>query len=147
MEIVKYFEEKCGKICIYQKNIVILPRFFIMQTYNINLMKEVISANLKALRSATGYTMEQVARMIGVERSAYANYESGMREMPLRLLEKAADLFGVELALLFEKDNQAVDNMLLTAFRVDELNDDDLKEVAHFKRIVKNYLKLSKKLG
>lgn len=124
-----------------------MPRFFIMQTYNINLMKEVISANLKALRSATGYTMEQVARMIGVERSAYANYESGMREMPLRLLEKAADLFGVELALLFEKDNQAVDNMLLTAFRVDELNDDDLKEVAHFKRIVKNYLKLSKKLG
>ena len=121
--------------------------FFIMQTYNINLMKEVISANLKALRSATGYTMEQVARMIGVERSAYANYESGMREMPLRLLEKAADIFGVELALLFEKDNQAVDNMLLTAFRVDELNDDDLKEVAHFKRIVKNYLKLSKKLG
>ncbi len=118
-----------------------------MQTYNINLMKEVISANLKALRSATGYTMEQVARMIGVERSAYANYESGMREMPLRLLEKAADIFGVELALLFEKDNQAVDNMLLTAFRVDELNDDDLKEVAHFKRIVKNYLKLSKKLG
>ena len=118
-----------------------------MQTYNINLMKEVISANLKALRSATGYTMEQVARMIGVERSAYANYESGMREMPLRLLEKAADLFGVELALLFEKDNQAVDSMLLTAFRVDELNDDDLKEVAHFKRIVKNYLKLSKKLG
>ena len=121
--------------------------FFIMQTYNINPMKEVISANLKALRGATGYTMEQVARLIGIERSAYANYESGTREMPLRLLEKAADLFGVELALLFEKDNQAVDSMLLTAFRVDELNDDDLKEVAHFKRIVKNYLKLSKKLG
>ena len=110
-------------------------------------MKEIIGANLKALRSATGYTMEQVARIIGIERSAYANYESSMREMPLRLLEKAADLFGVELALLFEKDSQAVDGMLLTAFRVDDLNDEDLKEVSHFKRIVKNYLKLSQKLG
>ena len=110
-------------------------------------MKEIIGANLKALRSATGYTMEQVARIIGIERSAYANYESGMREMPLRLLEKAADLFGVELALLFEKDSQAVDGMLLTSFRVDDLNDEDLKEVSHFKRIVKNYLKLSQKLG
>lgn len=110
-------------------------------------MKEIIGANLKALRSATGYTMEQVARIIGIERSAYANYESGMREMPLWLLEKAADLFGVELALLFEKDSQAVDGMLLTAFRVDDLNDEDLKEVSHFKRIVKNYLKLSQKLG
>ena len=110
-------------------------------------MKEIIGTNLRALRSATGYTMEQVARIIGIERSAYANYESGMREMPLRLLEKAADLFGVELALLFEKDSQAVDGMLLTAFRVDDLNDEDLKEVSHFKRIVKNYLKLSQKLG
>ena len=141
--------EKCGKICIYQKNIVILPRFYLksQQTTKQSIMKEVIGANLKALRGATGYTMEQVARLIGIERSAYANYESGTREMPLRLLEKAADLFGVELALLFEKDNQAVDSMLLTAFRVDELNDNDLAEVTHFKRIVKNYLKLTKKLG
>ena len=110
-------------------------------------MKEIIGANLKALRSATGYTMEQVARIIGIERSAYANYESGMREMPLRLLEKAADYFGVELAMLFENDNRAVENMLLTAFRVDDLDDNDVKEVMHFKRIVKNYLKMVKLLS
>ena len=27
---IKKKKEKCGKICIYQKNIVILPRFFII---------------------------------------------------------------------------------------------------------------------
>ena len=89
-------------------------------------MKKVIGSNLKALRERTGDTMEQVARMVGIERSAYANYESGMREMPLRLLEKAADYFGVDLAMLFENDNRAVENMLLTAFRVDDLDDNDV---------------------
>ena len=110
-------------------------------------MKKVISGNLKALREHTGDTMEQVARMVGIERSAYANYESGIREMPLRLLEKTADYFGVELAMLFENDNRAVENMLLTAFRVDDLDDNDVKEVMHFKRVVKNYLKMEKLLN
>lgn len=110
-------------------------------------MKEVIGSNLKALRERTGDTMEQVARMVGIERSAYANYESGMREMPLRILEKTADYFGVELAMLFEKDNRAVENMLLTAFRVDDLDDNDVREVMHFKRVVKNYLKMEKLLN
>lgn len=110
-------------------------------------MKKVIGSNLKALRERTGDTMEQVARMVGIERSAYANYESGMREMPLRLMEKAADYFGVELAMLFENDNRAVENMLLTAFRVDDLDDNDVKEVMRFKRIVKNYLKMEKMLN
>lgn len=142
--------EKRGKICIYQKNIIILPRIC-KNNGNPNkkhgTMKKIIGSNLKALRERTGDTMEQVARMVGIERSAYANYESGMREMPLRLLEKAADYFGVELAMLFENDNRAVENMLLTAFRVDDLDDNDVKEVMHFKRIVKNYLKMEKLLS
>ena len=82
--------------------------------------------------------------MIGVERSAYANYEAGMREMPLRAMERAADVFGVELALLFEENNAAVENMLVTTFRVDNLTDSDIEEVTHFKSIVKNYLRLDR---
>ena len=37
--------------------------------------------------------------------------------------------------------------MLLTAFRVDDLDDNDVKEVMRFKRIVKNYLKMEKMLN
>ena len=102
--------------------------------------------NLKALREANGYTQEKMAEYLGVGRSAYANYEAGERETPLEVLQKAADLFGCELALLFEKDETAVRNMLVCAFRADDLSPDDMREVASFKSVVMNYLKMERLL-
>ena len=40
---------------------------------------KIVGRNLKALREANCYTQEQVASYLGVQRSAYANYESGER--------------------------------------------------------------------
>ena len=81
--------------------------------------KSIIGRNLKSLREANGYTQEQLSDYLAIKRSAYANYEAGEREVPLLALEKAADLFGCELSLLFEEDETAVANMLVCAFRVD----------------------------
>lgn len=108
--------------------------------------KSIIGRNMKALREANGYTQGQVSDYFGVKRSAYANYEAGEREAPLELLEKAADLFGCELGLLFEEDESAVRNMLVCAFRADNLNVEDMREVAAFKSIVMNYLKMERML-
>ena len=85
-------------------------------------MNTITGRNLKALREANGYTQEKMAEYLGVGRSAYANYEAGERETPLEVLQKAADLFGCELALLFEEDETAVRNMLVCAFRADDLS-------------------------
>ena len=71
----------------------------------------------------------------------YSNYESGEREMPLNLLEKAADLFGCELYVFFE-ENFSEDMILATAFRIEDLNSNDLQEIIHFKDIVKSYIKM-----
>ena len=101
----------------------------------------VVGRNLKALREANGYTQEQVANFLGIGRSAYANYEAGERETPMEVMERASELFGCELALLFDEDEQAVKNMLVCAFRADNLSVSDMKEVAAFKNIVLNYLK------
>ena len=90
---------------------------------------------------------EKMAEYLGVGRSAYANYEAGERETPLEVLQKAADLFGCELALLFEEDETAVRNMLVCAFRADDLSADDMREVASFKSVVMNYLKMERLLG
>ena len=103
--------------------------------------KMVVGRNLKALREANGYTQEQVANFLGIGRSAYANYEAGERETPMEVMERASELFGCELALLFDEDEQAVKNMLVCAFRADNLSVSDMKEVAAFKNIVLNYLK------
>ena len=92
--------------------------------------KMVVGRNLKALREANGYTQEQVANFLGIGRSAYANYEAGERETPMEVMERASELFGCELALLFDEDEQAVRNMLVCAFRADNLSVNDMKEVA-----------------
>ena len=109
-------------------------------------MNNIIGSNLKLLRTANAFTQEQVSSFLGINRSTYSNYESGDRDAPLAVLEKVADLFGCELSLLFEKDQNVVENMLTCAFRVDNLTGTDLKEIASFKSIVKNYLKLNQLL-
>jgi len=79
-----------------------------------------------------------------VERSAYSNYESGVREVPFHLLEKIADLFGCEAFLLFEDNVEADNEILATAFRISDVEEGDLKEIAHFKDLVKSYLKMER---
>ena len=101
-----------------------------------------IARNFKRMRDVSGYTQENVAAFLGVGRSAYANYESGDREMPLHLMEKLADLYGCELLDLYTEDESALSNMLVTAFRVDSLSPEDMAQLAAFKRIVKNSLKM-----
>ena len=56
----------------------------------------IIAKNIKLLRQASNYTQESVASFLGIGRSAYSNYESGDRELPLSCMEKLADLYGCD---------------------------------------------------
>lgn len=96
---------------------------------------------------ANELTQGQVASYLGVKRSAYANYESGERNMPLELMQKAADLFGCSLSSLLSDDPNEVKNILSFAFRADDLSPEDLRELANFKKVAMNYIKMSKLLG
>lgn len=105
-------------------------------------MDAIISQNLKKLREAARYTQEEVAEALGITRSAYSNYESGSREIPYDVLERASDFFGCEMELLFE-ENKDVDSMILvSAFRLEGMTQEDASEIIRFKDIVKSYLKL-----
>ena len=111
-------------------------------------MREVIGRNLKVLREANDLTQEQMSSYLGIRRSAYANYEAGERETPLEVLERSAALLGCELELLFEQDVETVkDRMMVCVFRTDGLTEDDMKEVARFKQVVLEYMKMQKMLG
>lgn len=109
-------------------------------------MDEVVGRNLKKFRDVSSYTQAEVASALGIKRSAYSNYESGEREMPLNVLEKAADFFGCELYLFFEEEPSTDDMILASAFRLDNLSDNDLQEIIQFKSIVKSYLKMDQLL-
>ena len=110
------------------------------------IMETIVSNNLRILRENGGYTQKQVADFLGVNRSAYANYESGSRETPVSVLEGGANLCGVEVSVFFEEDPAAVQSRLLCAFRADDLGVEDMKQVAEFKAVAMNYLKMIKLL-
>ncbi len=110
-------------------------------------MKEIIGQNIKKFREACKFTAEQVASHIGVQRSAYANYEAGIREMPLESLEKVSDLFGCELSDLISEGGANEELLMLCSFRADGLTDEDVSAIASFKAIVKNYMKMNRLLN
>lgn len=111
------------------------------------VMNSAIGNNLKFLRENSGFTQEQVASFLGINRSAYANYETGDRSAPLEVMESVAELYGVDLSDLFETDPSAIQATLLCAFRAEDLDEEDMRQVAVFKSVAMTYLKLNKLLG
>lgn len=128
---------------IYLWQIVILSEIFTnFATPNITDMDKIIARNIKKLRETARYTQDEVAQALGVTRSAYSNYESGDREVPYDVIEKASDFFGCDMTVLFE-ENKNVDAMILaSAFRLDGMAAEDAVEIMRFKEIVKSYLKM-----
>lgn len=107
----------------------------------------IIAKNIKLLRQASNYTQEDIASFLGIGRSAYSNYESGDRELPLSCMEKLADLYGCDAYMLYEENESVIEDMLATAFRVDNLSPADMEQIAAFKRVVKNSLMMDTMLS
>lgn len=53
------------------------------------------AAALREIRKRMGLTQEDLARLVGVERSTVTKWESGQNEPPLPMLAKLADVLGV----------------------------------------------------
>lgn len=109
-------------------------------------MNVIVGNNLKRIREFNNFSQEQTANFLGINRSTYSNYELGEREAPFEILEKVSHLFGCDLHTLFEENEEVFNEALVCTFRVDNLSDSDLEEIADFKDIVKSYLKISRLL-
>lgn len=104
--------------------------------------KQVLGQNLMRYRGLLGLSQESIARHLGVSREEISYYENAKREMPTNLITKFAELAGVYEIDLYEEDISKVSVNLSFAFRAENLEEDDLKNIASFKKIVFNYLKL-----
>ena len=99
---------------------------------------------LKLLREANHFTQENVADYLGIKRSTYSNYETGDREAPWSVLEKLANLYGCEQYDLESENQEVLQGVIACAFRVDSMSVEDMKQIAAFKQLVMNYVKMKK---
>ena len=56
--------------------------------------------NLKRLRKACGFRQEEVAKVLGIDRSAYSYYESGKTEPSVKNLIRISRMFKVDVDVL-----------------------------------------------
>lgn len=63
------------------------------------------SSRLREVRKDTGMSQGEVASEIGVTKSAYANYEQGIREPSLKVLKAICDALDVSCDYLLGRDD------------------------------------------
>lgn len=111
------------------------------------MMEATTGLVIKGLREKYGYTQDKVANYLGIKREMISFYENEGREIPLDVLEKLSDLFGVELDVFFVDNVDDAIAEVVFAFRKDDMDNDDMDNMAAFGKIVKNYLKINNLYG
>ena len=111
-----------------------------MQTENI------IGRNIKLYREKIGISQESLADYLGVSRGEMNYYENGKRTIPSKVIEKASRLFGIDEYDLYDENIETQQANTAFAFRANFLTAEDLGKIADFRRIVLNYLKMTKTL-
>lgn len=104
-------------------------------------MDNIIAKRFKKLREAHGFTQEKVGEYLKCSREEISYYENGNREVPLNVLERVSDLFGVVLNDFFSEEESVG---VRIAYRADNASAEDLNQIARFKRIIKNYQRLDR---
>ena len=104
----------------------------------------ILGNNLKVFREKLGLSQQQFAEYLDTSRVEVSYYENAQRNMPLHLVQKAANLFGIDAYDLEGVKAEEQDLNLSFAFRSNEFSADDLASIARFKTIAKNYLNMLK---
>ena len=60
-------------------------------------MDKVFCKNLKEARKACGFTQKQIAKMLNVVESCYANWEQGRTEPNIESLRKLSNIFNLSI--------------------------------------------------
>lgn len=104
----------------------------------------IIGKNIKDFRENFGHTQQEISDFLGIAREEVSYYETGARAIPLEKLTKLTDLFGIDLCELLEEDKMNHSADLALAFRKESFCAEDFQEIANFKKIIKNYIKLKR---
>ncbi len=101
---------------------------------------EIIGRNIKLFRDKFGITQNILADYLGVNREEISYFENGQRNISTTIIEKAANLFGVDEYDLYEENPEKQQTTVALAFRADYLQAEDMKQIADFRKIILNYI-------
>lgn len=87
--------------------------------------QEHIARNLRTLRTSRCMNQSEMARLIGITRSSYVNYELGKRVPDAEVLFNIATRFGISMDTLFETDRY----VFLSLLEKSDLYEDELAEL------------------
>lgn len=108
---------------------------------------KVTGTNIKRYRERLGYTQDDLANYLKVQRPVISYIENGERDCNFDHLEKLSALFNVDLVDLLE-DNEEIQTLNYAfAFKTSQLTSVDLESIADFQLVVKNYVKMKNLAG
>jgi transcriptional regulator with XRE-family HTH domain len=107
-------------------------------------MENIIGTKITELIKKMELKRSDVAEFLEIDTSTLSRYESGQRNIPLKILEKLSDLFGISLSELLDENKEASEITISFAFRKNSFIPTDLERIAEFSRIIKNYFKIEK---
>lgn len=99
--------------------------------------QEHIARNLRTLRTSRCMNQSEMARLIGITRSSYANYELGKRVPDAEVLFNIATRFGIHMDTLFETDRY----VFLSLLEKSDLYEDELAELISSYRTLSAFAK------
>ena len=103
-------------------------------------IQTILSARLKEAREYRGFSQEEVARHLGVPRSAISLIESGSRRVSAEELSQLAKLFQTTMESLADHDQEAseTESVRLVARAAAELSATDRDEVLRFAQFLRS---------
>ena len=99
--------------------------------------QEHIARNLRTLRTSRCMNQSEMARLIGITRSSYVNYELGKRVPDAEVLFNIATRFGIHMDTLFETDRY----VFLSLLEKSDLYEDELAELISSYRTLSAFAK------
>lgn len=109
-------------------------------------IKELLARNLRIIRERLGFSQSEVAGVLDISQPAYSKYENNEIVPSAEVIKKLANLFNVDEYTFYESNSENFTADLAFAFKADEIDTDDLKQIAKFNKIVRNYLNMCHEL-
>lgn len=101
-----------------------------------------LSKTLKTLRENCGYTQQQVADALSIERSTYTYYETGKTTPDINTIIKLSKIFNVSYIDIFEEEEKHQQHPFLDVVEYDHSNLKNLVHIYELSKLEKSLISL-----